>query len=60
MGSNRFPVDIPYYIDLYLRGRIKLDELIGDRITLDRVNDGYKAMQQGARARSVIVFEEAE
>ncbi|HEV3354697.1 MAG TPA: Zn-dependent alcohol dehydrogenase [Acidimicrobiales bacterium] len=57
MGSNRFQVDIPYYIDLYLQGRIKLDELIGDRIVLDQVNDGYKAMQSGTKARSVILFD---
>jgi S-(hydroxymethyl)glutathione dehydrogenase / alcohol dehydrogenase len=57
MGSNRFQVDIPYYIDLYLQGRIKLDELIGDRIVLDQVNDGYKAMQSSTKARSVILFD---
>jgi S-(hydroxymethyl)glutathione dehydrogenase / alcohol dehydrogenase len=57
MGSNRFRFDIPFFIDLYLQGRIKLDELIGDRITLDEVNDGYRAMQTGATARSVITFD---
>jgi len=56
MGSTRFQVDMPYYIDLYLQGRIKLDELIADRIALDDINDGYRAMQAGAHARSVIVF----
>jgi S-(hydroxymethyl)glutathione dehydrogenase/alcohol dehydrogenase len=57
MGSNRFRYDIPYFIDLYLQGRIKLDELIGDRIKLDEVNDGYRAMQAGTTARSVITFD---
>ena len=28
MGSNRFRVDMPRYIDLYLQGRLKLDEMI--------------------------------
>lgn len=57
MGSNRFRVDMPYYIDLYLHGRIKLDELIAERISLDAINDGYRSMQTGAAARRVITFD---
>jgi S-(hydroxymethyl)glutathione dehydrogenase/alcohol dehydrogenase len=56
MGSNRFRVDMPRYIDLYLQGRLKLDELVSERITLDRINDGFAAMKRGDLARSVIVF----
>jgi S-(hydroxymethyl)glutathione dehydrogenase/alcohol dehydrogenase len=56
MGSNHFKVDMPRYIDLYLQGRLKLDELVSARITLDDVNDGYGAMKRGEVARSVIVF----
>ena len=56
MGSNRFRVDMPRYIDLYLQGRLKLDELVSARITLDQVNEGFAAMRTGQVARSVIVF----
>jgi S-(hydroxymethyl)glutathione dehydrogenase/alcohol dehydrogenase len=56
MGSNRFRVDMPRYIDLYLQGRLKLDELVSRRITLDEINDGFDAMKSGEVARSVIVF----
>ena len=28
MGSNRFRIDMPRYVDLYLDGRLKLDELV--------------------------------
>ncbi|MEZ5660274.1 MAG: zinc-binding dehydrogenase [Burkholderiaceae bacterium] len=28
MGSNHFPVDMPRLVDFYLRGHLKLDELI--------------------------------
>ncbi|HLF77234.1 MAG TPA: Zn-dependent alcohol dehydrogenase, partial [Dehalococcoidia bacterium] len=31
MGSNRFKVDMPKYIDFYLQGRLKLDEMISQR-----------------------------
>jgi len=57
MGSNRFRIDMPRYVDLYLSGRLKLDELVSRRITLDDVNDGFEAMRRGEVARSVIVFE---
>jgi S-(hydroxymethyl)glutathione dehydrogenase/alcohol dehydrogenase len=56
MGSNRFRVDIPRYVDLYLRGRLKLDELVSARIPLDDVNLGFEAMRRGEVARSVITF----
>jgi S-(hydroxymethyl)glutathione dehydrogenase/alcohol dehydrogenase len=57
MGSNRFRIDMPRYVDLYLSGRLKLDELVSRRITLDDVNEGFEAMRRGEVARSVIVFE---
>ena len=56
MGSNRFKRDIPLLADLYLQGRLKLDELIAARIGLDDVNEGYERMRAGTEARSVIVF----
>jgi S-(hydroxymethyl)glutathione dehydrogenase/alcohol dehydrogenase len=59
MGSNRFRVDMPRYVELYLQGRLKLDELVSARIGLDQVNDGFRAMQRGDVARSVIIFDAA-
>jgi S-(hydroxymethyl)glutathione dehydrogenase/alcohol dehydrogenase len=57
MGSSRFKQDIPMLASLYLRGRLKLDELIAERITLAQVNEGYAKMRTGEQARSVIVFQ---
>jgi S-(hydroxymethyl)glutathione dehydrogenase/alcohol dehydrogenase len=57
MGSNRFRVDMPRYIDLYMDGRLKLDELVSQHIALDDVNDGFEAMKAGSVARSVIDFD---
>ncbi len=56
MGSNRFRVDMPRYVDLYLQGRLKLDELVSARIKLEEINDGFAEMKKGELARSVIVF----
>jgi hypothetical protein len=32
MGSNRFPVDMPRLVDFYMAGKLKLDEMISQRI----------------------------
>ena len=57
MGSNRFKVDMPRYIDLYLQGRLRLDEMITRRMKLDEVNEAFRAMKAGEVARSVLMFE---
>ena len=56
MGSNRFRIDMPMYVNLYLQGRLKLDELISRTLTLEEVNDGFAALRTGEVARSVIRF----
>ena len=57
MGSNRFRIDMPRYIELYLQGRLKLDELVSQRIGLDQVDDAFRDMEGGHVARSVITFD---
>ncbi len=56
MGSMRFRQDLPYLLDLYQQGRLKLDELVSARITLPQINEGYAAISDGSIARSVVVF----
>jgi S-(hydroxymethyl)glutathione dehydrogenase/alcohol dehydrogenase len=48
---------MPRYVDLYLAGRLKLDELVSASIKLDQINDGFDALARGEVARSVIVFD---
>lgn len=57
MGSNRFRFDMPKYVDFYLDGRLRLDEMISSRIGLDGVNDAFERMRKGEAARQVIVFD---
>ena len=57
MGSNRFRVDMPRYIDFYLEGKLKLDDMISRRIKLEQINEGFDDMKAGEVARSVIVFD---
>ncbi|MDE3205389.1 MAG: Zn-dependent alcohol dehydrogenase [Acidobacteriota bacterium] len=56
MGSNRFRVDMPQYVDWYLAGRLKLDELVSATMPLDRINDGFATLQGGHVARQLILF----
>jgi S-(hydroxymethyl)glutathione dehydrogenase/alcohol dehydrogenase len=55
-GSANMKRDMPRLIDLYQRGKLKLDELVSKRIALTDVNAAFADMEQGAVARSVIVF----
>jgi len=56
MGSNQFRTDMPRFVDMYIDGRLKLDEMVSNTISLDEINDGFEAMKSGNVARSVIVF----
>lgn len=55
MGSTRLQTDIPRLVDLYLRGRLKLDELISGRYSLDNINDAIASMQSGSALRNVVI-----
>jgi S-(hydroxymethyl)glutathione dehydrogenase/alcohol dehydrogenase len=57
MGSNRFRVDMPRFVDFYLQGKLHLDDLVSRRIKLADVNDGLAALESGEVARSVIMFD---
>jgi S-(hydroxymethyl)glutathione dehydrogenase/alcohol dehydrogenase len=57
MGSNRFRVDMPRFVEFYLQGRLHLDDLISRKIKLEDVNDGLAALETGEVARSVIMFD---
>jgi S-(hydroxymethyl)glutathione dehydrogenase/alcohol dehydrogenase len=57
MGSNRFRIDMPRYIDLYMQGRLKLDEMVSRKGRLEDVNDAFRAMKAGEVARTVLMFD---
>jgi S-(hydroxymethyl)glutathione dehydrogenase/alcohol dehydrogenase len=56
MGSNRFRVDLPHYIDMYLQGRLLLDEMITEHCRLEDLNEAFQAVLDGKVARSVVMF----
>jgi S-(hydroxymethyl)glutathione dehydrogenase/alcohol dehydrogenase len=57
MGSNRFRIDMPQYIEWYLAGKLKLDELVSGVMPLEAINDGFAALRKGEVARQLITFE---
>ncbi|MDG2278187.1 MAG: Zn-dependent alcohol dehydrogenase [Pseudomonadales bacterium] len=57
MGSNRFRVDMPRFVDFYLQGRLHLDDMVSNRIKLSDINEGMAALETGELARSVIIFD---
>ncbi len=57
LGSARIREDIPRLVELYLQGRLNLDDLVSRRIKLEDINEGFVAMGRGEVARSVIVFD---
>ena len=57
MGSNRFRIDIPQYLDFYRQGRLQLDEMVSRHGKLEDVNEAFRAMKAGEVARSVLLFD---
>jgi S-(hydroxymethyl)glutathione dehydrogenase/alcohol dehydrogenase len=55
-GSANLQRDVPRLVDLYMNKRIKIDELISRKISLNDVNAAFQAMEKGEVARSVIVY----
>jgi len=54
VGVSRPDVDIPMYAELYLQGRMNLDDLVSKKISLRDVNDGYAALKDGSLTRVVV------
>jgi S-(hydroxymethyl)glutathione dehydrogenase/alcohol dehydrogenase len=55
MGSNRFRVDIPRYLEFYADGRLRLDELVSRRLPFERLPDAL-GPPDPTGARTVLTF----
>lgn len=54
MGSSNIRHDVPMFAELYLQGRLNLDDLISREINISEINEAYEDLKHGAVARSVI------
>ncbi|MGI9483195.1 MAG: Zn-dependent alcohol dehydrogenase [Hyphomicrobiales bacterium] len=57
MGSTKVATDIPRLVDFYMQGRLKLDELITGRFSLEEINEAIGSVRRGEALRNVVVFE---
>ena len=56
IGSAVPARDIPRYIDMYRRGRLPVDRLMGEQFTLDDINRGLDRLATGQAMRDVVLF----
>ena len=57
MGSIRLQSDLPRLVEMYQSGRLKLDELITGRYSLDQINEAIESSKKGEALRNVIIFD---
>jgi S-(hydroxymethyl)glutathione dehydrogenase/alcohol dehydrogenase len=55
-GSFRPKLDFLRYVDMVVKGQLKVSEMISRRYTLDEINEAYDRLGRGEVARSVISF----
>lgn len=53
-GSTRFRTDMPMLVDLYLSGKLMIDELITGTYPLDQINEAYAKLAAGEAIRGII------
>ncbi|MBF9031915.1 alcohol dehydrogenase catalytic domain-containing protein [Rhodobacterales bacterium HKCCE3408] len=56
MGEVVLRRDIPWMLDLYQQGRLKLDELVSKRWAFDQINEAIADTKRGTARRNVIVL----
>lgn len=56
-GSARPRIDFPRMIELTMAGKLKVNELISRRYTLDQINEGYQDLLDGKNIRGVMIHE---
>ena len=58
VGSIRPRIDLPMLMQLYLSGKLPLDDLITKRYPLEQIGQAFDDMEAGKVARGVLVFGE--
>ncbi|HXG36407.1 MAG TPA: zinc-binding dehydrogenase, partial [Dehalococcoidia bacterium] len=56
LGSTRPHYDVPRLVDLYMAGKIKLDELVSQTMPIEGINQAFDDMKAGKVARTVITY----
>jgi alcohol dehydrogenase len=56
IGSAVPARDIPRYIEMYQRGKLPVDRLMGERLALEDINRGFDRMASGQAMRDMVLF----
>jgi alcohol dehydrogenase len=56
IGSAVPARDIPRYVEMYRRGKLPVDRLMGERLALDDINLGLDRLATGQAMRDVVLF----
>ena len=55
-GGVKGKTQLPEYVDRYMKGEIKIDEMITHTFPLAKINDAFEVMHHGESIRSVVLF----
>ncbi|MEX2372426.1 MAG: Zn-dependent alcohol dehydrogenase [Dehalococcoidia bacterium] len=53
-GSAKLQSDLPRYVDLYMEGKLNLDDLVSKKRPMNEINEAFADMEAGKVARSVM------
>ena len=56
-GGCKGRTDVPMLVDWYMDGRLEVDSFVTHTMPLEKINDAFELMHEGASIRSVIHFE---
>jgi S-(hydroxymethyl)glutathione dehydrogenase / alcohol dehydrogenase len=55
-GGARGRTDVPTIVDMYMEGRLNIDDLITHTMPLEKINDAFDLMHAGKSIRSVVLY----
>ena len=55
-GGVRGRTELPGYVDRYLNGEIRIDEMVTHTMPLEDINDAFDLMHEGKSIRSVVIY----
>lgn len=55
-GGARGRTDVPTIVDMYMEGRLNIDDLITHTMPLEKINDAFDLMHEGKSIRSVVLY----
>jgi len=55
-GGARGRTDVPKIVDLYMEGKINIDDLVTHTMPIERINEAFDLMHKGESIRSVVTF----